>query len=62
MRWLLAVLALLLVLAGLIWILQGFDVSFAPKSFMTNDRSWAVIGSVTLVAGLALGWFAWRRA
>lgn len=62
MRWLLAVLALLLVLAGLIWILQGFDVSFAPKSFMTNDRSWAVIGAVTLVAGLALGWFAWRRA
>ena len=62
MRWLLAIVALLLALAGLVWILQGLDVSFAPKSFMTNDRTWAVIGAVTLAAGVALAWFAWRRA
>jgi hypothetical protein len=62
MRWLLAILALLLAVAGLIWILQGLDVSFAPRSFMTNDRTWTVIGAITLAAGIALGWFALRRA
>jgi hypothetical protein len=29
---------------------------------MTNDRTWIVIGAITLAAGIALGWFAWRRA
>jgi hypothetical protein len=61
-RWFLSIVALLLVLAGLIWMLQGLDVSFAPRSFMTNDRTWTVIGAITLAAGIALGWFAWRRA
>ncbi len=52
----------LLAVAGLIWTLQGFNVSFAPKSFMTGDPLWIVLGSLTLLAGLVLAIWSWRRA
>lgn len=45
---------LLLALSGLIWLLQGFNVAFAPKSFMTGDPLWVVLGAVALLAGVAL--------
>jgi hypothetical protein len=44
----------LLVLGGLVWIAQGLDLPFAPRSFMTADRSWIVIGAATVLAGAAL--------
>ncbi len=48
---------LLLALSGFVWILQGLDVAFAPKSFMTDNRPWILRGSVAVVAGLLLaGW------
>jgi hypothetical protein len=42
---------ILLVIAGLIWILQGLDVAFAPKSFMTANPWWVLWGAVAVVLG-----------
>jgi hypothetical protein len=57
MRRLTIVLGVLAALAGAVWILQGIGV--LPGSFMSGDRLWAIIGSITLIAGLALA--AWGR-
>ena len=46
----------MLILAGVIWILQGFDVAFAPESFMTDDRSWALWGVLATALGGGLIW------
>jgi hypothetical protein len=51
--------AILLVLLGAIWILQGIDV--LPGSFMTGQMQWAYRGGVCLLVGLALLVFARRR-
>jgi hypothetical protein len=51
----------ILILIGTVWMLQGFDVGFAPKSFMTGDRWWVVWGGTAIVAGLALLWRGRRR-
>jgi hypothetical protein len=57
MRTAYAVLGVLLVLAGLVWVAQGLNLPFAPRSFMTADRTWILIGAVTTLAGLVLlGW------
>lgn len=48
------VLAVVLVVVGLVWTLQGAGV--LPGSFMTGSRLWLVIGLVCLVAGAALLW------
>ena len=50
-----------LIIAGIVWILQGFDVTFAPQSFMTGDRSWVAWGAVAIIGGVGLLW-AHRRA
>ena len=47
---------LILVLVGAVWVLQGFDVAFAPKSFMTGDRWWVVWGAIAILVGVALLW------
>jgi hypothetical protein len=52
----------LIALAGAVWLLQGLNVSFAPRSFMSADPLWAVIGSVTLLAGIVLAATGLRRA
>lgn len=57
MRQLLLVLGILLIGAGVVWIAQGLDLPFAPASFMTADRTWVLIGAITVVAGaVAVGW------
>ncbi len=53
---------IVLVIAGTIWILQGFDVAFAPESFMTGDRTWVLWGAVALLVGIGLVWRARRRS
>lgn len=55
----LKVLAVLLILAGGIWVLQG--VNILPGSFMTGDPQWAVNGAITIVIGAALFWFSNRK-
>jgi hypothetical protein len=42
-----------------VFALQGAGV--LPGSYMTGDRTWLVIGSVMVVGGLALAWWARRR-
>jgi len=56
------VLGVLLLGAGLVWLAQGLNLPFAPRSFMTSDRSWIVIGAVTAVGGGFLIGRALRRA
>lgn len=48
------IIGLFVILSGLVWIAQGLDLPFAPGSFMTADRSWVVIGSITALAGLVI--------
>jgi len=56
MRTIAIVLGILLVLGGAVWIAQGLNLPFAPRSFMTADRAWILIGAATvLVGGLVIG-------
>ena len=50
----LAVLGVLVILAGLVWIAQGLNLPFAPRSFMTADRMWILIGALAVVGGVVL--------
>lgn len=45
-------LAVLLMLIGCIWFLQGINV--LPGSFMTGQTKWAVYGGISFVVGLFL--------
>jgi hypothetical protein len=57
MRLVLIVLGAMLLLAGLVWMAQGLNLPFAPRSFMTADRAWLVIGAFTALAGgVMVGW------
>jgi uncharacterized membrane protein HdeD (DUF308 family) len=44
--------AVLCLLVGSVWILQGINI--LPGSFMTGQTKWAVIGGLVLIAGIAL--------
>ena len=44
--------AVLLVLSGAIWFLQGINV--LPGSFMTGQIRWAVYGGIAIAAGITL--------
>ncbi len=55
------VLGVLLVLGGLVWISQGLNLPFAPRSFMTADRSWIIIGAVAVLGGAVIVMQARRR-
>ena len=47
---------ILFVAMGGIWILQGLNLAWGPlaRSFMQNDRHWAVYGALLAIAGLGL--------
>ncbi|MEW5990986.1 MAG: hypothetical protein AB1736_06525 [Chloroflexota bacterium] len=45
------VLAVALVLAGLVWTLQGAGILTAGRSFMIGDPTWVVIGLATMGVG-----------
>jgi uncharacterized membrane protein len=55
----LRVVSIVLVLAGVVWILQGINV--IPGSFMTGQITWAVLGAVAAAVGIALYFLAVRR-
>jgi hypothetical protein len=59
MRITLNIVAVLLVLAGAVWFLQGINV--LPGSFMTGQVRWAVYGGIAAAAGIALLFWANRR-
>lgn len=48
-----------LLLIGVIWMLQGFNI--LPGSFMTGHIIWAVYGAPMAAAGAALVWWVNRR-
>jgi hypothetical protein len=51
------VLGALLAVAGAIWIAQGLNLAWAPRSFMTADRTWVVLGAAAVAGGIGLvGW------
>jgi hypothetical protein len=54
------VFAVLCLLVGGIWILQGINV--LPGSFMTGQTKWAIYGGLMVVAGIGLLLLANRRA
>jgi len=58
MKTTLTIIAVLLLLTGTVWILQGVDI--LPGSFMTGQMRWAYAGIVTDVVGGALLWIAQR--
>jgi len=55
-----AIVAVILVGAGLVWIGQGTGL-LKGNSFMVGDMRWALIGSACVVAGLAVGWLEVRQ-
>lgn len=59
MRWVLIIVAILLLLSGGVWFLQGINV--LPGSFMSGQSQWAVYGSIAMVVGLGLLLVAIRR-
>ncbi len=58
MRRLLLLPAILVILVGLLFTLQG--VGLLPGSAMLGQRQWAVVGIVLIAAGLVLGWLGVR--
>jgi len=52
MRITLSIVAVLLILVGIVWFLQGINV--LPGSFMTGQSQWAVYGGVAIVIGVGL--------
>ena len=62
MRTLFVAAGALLILAGLVWVAQGLNLPFAPRSFMTSDRTWIVIGAIAVMAGGVLVWRGRRTA
>ena len=59
MRIVLRILAVLLIVVGIIWILQGINV--LPGSFMTGQIQWAYRGGLAAVIGLAILLFIGRK-
>lgn len=50
---------LLVAIFGLIWALQGFGV--LGGSPMSNTTTWSIIGPITMVIGIAIAVFSWRK-
>jgi hypothetical protein len=50
---------LLVAVFGLIWALQGFGV--LGGSPMSNTTTWSIIGPITLVVGVVIALFSWRK-
>ncbi len=52
--WIGRIIGAFVVVAGMVWIAQGLNLPLAPRSFMTADPSWAVIGSITVLVGFVV--------
>ncbi|MEV4176806.1 MULTISPECIES: hypothetical protein [unclassified Nonomuraea] len=57
--WIFLVVGVLLVLTGLIWTLQGLGI--VGGSVMSGVTTWAIIGPIVLLVGLAAGFVGLRR-
>lgn len=52
------VFAVVLILIGCVWLLQGFGV--IPGSFMSGQSKWAVNGGIVIAIGIVLFMFSRR--
>jgi hypothetical protein len=52
-------LGLIVALFGLIWALQGFGV--LEGSPMSNTTTWSIIGPITVLIGIVVAVFSWRK-
>ena len=52
MKYAIKILGGLLVVIGVVWILQGFNI--LPGSFMTGDKFWAGMGAIAAAVGVLL--------
>jgi hypothetical protein len=50
---------LLVAAFGLIWALQGFGV--LGGSPMSNTTTWSIIGPITVLTGIVIAVFSWRK-
>lgn len=55
MKYVLMIVGAVLIFFGGIWFLQGINI--LPGSFMTGQTKWAIIGSISFVAGIVLIFF-----
>lgn len=59
MKIFLNIIAVLLILAGSVWFLQGINV--LPGSLMSGQIQWAIYGGIAIIVGIGLVVFANRR-
>ena len=59
LKTILIIFAVLLILAGGVWTLQG--LSILPGTFMRGNPQWVINGIVTVLVGAGLFWFANRK-
>ena len=59
MRIVMNIVAVLSLLMGCVWVLQGINI--LPGSFMTGQPKWAVYGGLLMLAGIGLLMRANRR-
>jgi hypothetical protein len=59
MKIVLNVVAVLLILPGIVFFLQG--INLLPGSFMTGQPQWVINGGIMVLVGAGLLWFANRR-
>jgi len=52
LRTIIRIVAVLLIVVGCIWFLQGINI--LPGSFMTGQIRWAVYGGVAVVVGVGM--------
>jgi hypothetical protein len=50
---------LIVAVFGLIWALQGFGVLLGSP--MSNTTTWSIIGPITVLVGIVIAVFSWRR-
>jgi hypothetical protein len=50
---------LLVAVFGLIWALQGFGVLLGSP--MSNTTTWSIVGPITVVIGIVIAVFSWRK-
>jgi LPXTG-motif cell wall-anchored protein len=56
-RW---IIAAVLILIGVAWMGQGLGL-LPGTGFMDGDTTWAVIGAILAIAGIAVAWTAIRK-
>ena len=60
MRWVWMVIGVLATLFGILWTLQGLDL-LGQDGGMNGNSTWAIIGPIVAVIGVALAGFTLRR-